>query len=73
MKLWVTWLRKKCFQGHLTQNWGVFGVIWGQNSNIFKPRQLIYQNQALGDVITKKLFSRSFDPKLGGIWGHLGS
>ena len=52
---------------------GVFGVIWGQNSNIFKPRQFIYQNEALGHVITNKLFSRSPDPKLRGIWGHLGS
>ena len=55
--------------GHL----GVFGVIGGQNSNIFKPRQFIYQNEALGHVIMKKLFLRSPDPKLGGIWGHLGS
>ena len=59
MKLWVTWLRKKCFQGHLTPNWGVFGVIWGQNSNIFKPKQITYQNEALGPVIKKKWFSRS--------------
>ena len=36
--------------GHL----GVFGVIWGQNSNIFKPRQIIHQNKALGPVIKKK-------------------
>ena len=47
--------------GHL----GVFGVIGGQNSNIFKPRQFIYQNEALGHVIMKKLFLRSPDPKLG--------
>ena len=32
----------------------VFGVIWGQNPNIFKPRQIIYQKEALGPVITKK-------------------
>ena len=41
--------------GHL----GVFGVIWGQNPKIFKPRQIIYQNEALGPVIKKKRFSRS--------------
>ena len=41
--------------GHLE----VFGVIWGQNPNIFKPRQIIYQNEALGPVIKKKWFSRS--------------
>ena len=52
--------------GHL----GVFGVIWGQNPNIFKPRQYIYQNEAFGHVITMKWFSRSPDPKF---WGHLGS
>ena len=46
---------------------GSFGFIWGQNSNIFKPRRFIYQNEALGHVITNKLFSRSPDPKLGGI------
>ena len=52
---------------------GVFGVIRGQNSNIFKPRQFIYQNEALSHVITKKLFSRSRDPELGVfgvIWGQ---
>ena len=27
---------------------GVFGVIGGQNPKIFKPRQVIYQNGALG-------------------------
>ena len=41
--------------GHL----GVFGVIWGQNSNIFKPRQIIHQNEALGSVSKKNGFSRS--------------
>ena len=41
--------------GHL----GVFGVIWGKNSKIFKPRQIIHQNEALGPVIKKKWFSRS--------------
>ena len=57
--------------GHL----GVFGVIWGKNPNIFKPRQIIYQNEALGPVIKKSGFRghpRSSDPKTGGIWGHSG-
>ena len=43
-------------------SWGhlrVFGVIWGQNPNIFKPRQIIYQNEAFGPVIKKKLFPMS--------------
>ena len=39
--------------GHL----GVFGVIWGQNPKIFKPRQIIYQNESLGALITKKVVS----------------
>ena len=48
----------------ILQVWGwghleVFGVIWGQNPNIFKPRQIIYQNKALCPVINIKLFSRS--------------
>ena len=46
-------------QGHLILKLGVFGVIWGQNSNIFKPRQIIHQNEALGPVIKKKWFSWS--------------
>ena len=33
----------------------VFGVIWGQNANIFKPRQIIYQNEALGPMTKKKM------------------
>ena len=33
--------------------------IWGQNPTIFKPRPIIYQNEALGALITKKGFSRS--------------
>ena len=40
---------------------GVFGVIWDQNQNIYKARQIIYQNEALGPVIEKKWFSRSFE------------
>ena len=34
----------------------------------------MYQNEALGALITKKWFSRSprsSDPKLGGIWGQI--
>ena len=46
---------------------GVFGVIWGQNSKIFKPRQIIHQNEALGPVIKKEWLSRSSDPGNGGI------
>ena len=52
---------------------GVFGVIRGQNSNIFKPRQFIYQNEALGHVITKKCSRGHVTPNWGGIRGHLGS
>ena len=52
---------------------GVFGVIWGQITKKFKPGQIIYQNEALGPVITKKWFSRSVEvtrPKIGDIWGQ---
>ena len=56
--------------------WGVFGVVWGQNLKVFRPRQIMYQNEALGPVITKT-GSRGrpspHDPKFGVIWGHLGS
>ena len=73
MKLLVTWLRKSCYQGHLTPNWGVFGVIWGQNPNIFKPRYIICQNDALDPVIKKKWFSRSSEVIRPQNWGYLGS
>ena len=53
--------------GHL----GVFGVIGGQILKISQPRQIIYQNDALGHVITKKGFTRSLDPKLG-VFGVIG-
>ena len=53
-------------RGHPTPNQWVFGVIWGQNPKIFKPRQIIYQNEGLGALITKKLFPRS----PGIIWGQ---
>ena len=65
---WNLWPNKAFFdfasggRGRL----GVFVVIWGQNSKIFKPRQFVYQNEALGHLITKKVFSRSPDHKLGG-------
>ena len=56
---------------------GVFGVIWGQNPNIFKPRQIIYQNEVLGPVIKKKMVFKvirgHLTPKLGVfgfIWGQ---
>ena len=54
----------------------VLGVIWDQNPKIFKPRQIIYQNEALCLVVTTKWISRSLEvtwPKLGDILGHLGS
>ena len=41
----------------------------------FKPRQIKYQNEALGPVIKEKGCRghlRSSDPKIEGIWGHLG-
>ena len=56
--------------------WGVFGVVWGQNLKVFKPRQIMHQNEALGPVITKtgsRGRPRPHDPKFGVIWGHLGS
>ena len=76
MKLLVPWLRKKGFRGYPRSpapKFGVFGVIWGQNQKIFKPRKIIYQNDALDPVIKKKWFTRSSDLKIEGIWGHLGS
>ena len=34
-------------RAHLTPKLRVFGVIWGQNPNIFKPRQIIYTKMKL--------------------------
>ena len=48
-------------RGHLTPKLGGFGVIWGQNSKIFKPRQIIHQNEALDLVIKKNLRSSDFE------------
>ena len=50
---------------------GGFWEIGGQNSKISEPRQIIYQNDAVGHVITKKGFSRSLDLKLG-VFGVIG-
>ena len=58
-------------RGHPTTKLGVFGVIWGNNSKFFKPGQTIYQNEAFDPVIKKEWFSRSSDPKIRGLWGHL--
>ena len=63
-------------RGHPTPNQGLFGVIWGQNSKLFKPRQIIYQNEAIGTMITKSGFRghpRSSDPEsevFRVIWGQ---
>ena len=63
------WQIKIGGKGHL----GAFGVIWGQNNIIFKHSQMIYQIEAQAPLVTIKKFSRSFDPKLGEIRGHLRS
>ena len=45
-----------------------FGVILGRNSNIFKPVQIVYRNEALGPVVKKKWLRgqpRSYHPKFG--------
>ena len=52
---------------------GVFGVIWGQITKMFKPGQIIYQNEALGPLIRKKCFSRSVEVMRPQNWGYLGS
>ena len=77
MNLLVPWLQLSGFRGQLRSSYpklGVFGVIWGQNLNIFKPGQTIYQNEALCPVININWFSRSSEViKLGAvgvIWGQ---
>ena len=70
MKLLAPWIQKRGFRGHPKSSdpeSGGIRFIWGQNPKIFKPRQNIYQNEALDALITKKWFPRSFDPKSGGI------
>ena len=47
-----------------------WGHLRGQNTKLFKPWQIIYQKGTLAHVITKKGFSRSLDPRSGGIKGH---
>ena len=47
------------------KSWGIYGHL-GSNPKIVKHRQIIYQNEALGLVVTKRWFSGS----LGGIWGQ---
>ena len=72
MKLLVQWLRKSGSWGHRPQ----IGGIWGQIPKNLQTRTNVYQNEALGPVITKKWVPRSLDPKLGlfGVtWGYLGS
>ena len=49
------------------------GVTWGQNPNIFIPRQIIYQNEALGPIIKKKMVFEVIRPEIKGICGHLRS
>ena len=76
MTLLVSWFRKSGSRGHPRSpdpKLGVFGVIWGQNPKIFKPRQIIYQNEALGALITKKWFPRSLEVIRPQIKGYLGS
>ena len=45
---------------------GVFGAIWGQNPKKFKPRQILYLNEALASVKLllplEKSFPRSLKP-----------
>ena len=60
----------------VTKNWfsrsrdpksSEIGVIGGHNLKIFEPRHIIYQKEALGPVIKKKIFRghlRSSDLKL---------
>ena len=60
---------KKWFSGSLDPKLGIFGVIWGQNMNIFEPTHILYENEALAQGITKKWFLRSPEvtgPQTGG-------
>ena len=49
------------------------GGIWGQNPKIFKPGQIIYQNEALAHLITKMIISREPEVNLPEIRRCLGS
>ena len=79
MKLRLPWLRIIDFRGHPRSpdpKLGGFVVIWGRILKIFKPGQIIYENEAQAPVITQKCFSRSPEvtrPQIGGICCHLGS
>ena len=70
MKLLVPWLRKSGFQGRsrlLDLKLGVFEVFWGQKLTIFKPGQMIYQNEALAPLVKKSGFRghpRTSDPRM---------
>ena len=60
-------------RGHPTKYQGVLGVILGQNQKIFKPRLIIYQNEALASLITEKWFPRSREVIRTQIRGYVGS
>ena len=76
MKLLLRRLGKSGFRGQSRSpdlKLGVFGVIWGQTSKIFKQGQIIYENEALEPEITKKSFSRSSEVDRLSVGGYLGS
>ena len=75
MKLLLRRLGKSGFRGQSRSSdlkLGVFGVIWGQTSKIFKQGQIIYENEALEPEITKS-FSRSSEVDRLKVGGYLGS
>ena len=75
IKLLLRRLGKSGFRGQSRSpdlKLGVFGVIWGQTSKIFKQAQIIYENEALEPEITKS-FSRSSEVDRLKVGEYLGS
>ena len=73
MKLLMPWLQKSGFRGHPRSSDPKLGGIWdhlGPKEKNFKPRQIIYQNEALGALITKTWFPRSPEVLRPQIWGY---
>ena len=72
-------LPNKTFDEQKIHFLGAAAIFWsfeGQNPKMFKHRFFIYQNVAFGPIISKNLFSLSFEVTLTKNWvirGHFGS
>ena len=66
-------ITKKWFSGSVKVIKLIIVNIWGQNQNIFKQGEIMYQNEALDPVVKKRRSSRSSEVDRLQIEGYLGS